>query len=145
MPDERAYGGAPMGQRMWPGGPPRGPWLPGSSGRLTRRPTHARRAEGRAPHLHCTATLPPRRLKVTYEAPTRTRAKVQQSIDARSARLVLQSLQPRTAHALTTRDHATRSHATRSRAALEYLTRARGPSVLGRGRRLTPTLALALP
>lgn len=82
---------------------------------------------------------------MTYEAPTRTRAKVQQSIDARSARLVLQSLQPRTAHALTTRDHATRSHATRSRAALEYLTRARGPSVLGRGRRLTPTLALALP
>lgn len=74
---------------------------------------------------------------MTYEAPTRTHAKVQQSIDARSARVVLQSLQPRTAHALTTRDYATRSRVTRSRVTLEHLTRARGPSVLGRGRRLT--------
>eukprot|EP00964_Phaeocystis_antarctica_P086090 scaffold54475_cov69-Phaeocystis_antarctica.AAC.2 len=79
------------------------------------------------------ALYPPRRLKVTYEAPTRTRAKVQQSIDARSARLDAPTV---TAHTLTTRSHATRSHATRSHAALESLTREpRPPSVLGRGRR----------
>ena len=38
------------------------------------------------------AILAPHRLKVTYEAPTRTRAKVQQSIDARSACLEAQTV-----------------------------------------------------
>ena len=66
----------------------------------------------RAPHIYearrrpCPtrgAIVPPRRLKVTYEAPTRTRAKVQQSIDARSACLEVSTA---TAHTLTTRSHA---------------------------------------
>ena len=65
-------------------------------------PPHARGAAKAMPPTRG-AILAPHRLKVTYEAPTRTRAKVQQSIDARSACLDAQTV---TSHTLTTRSHA---------------------------------------
>ena len=73
---------------VWPGRPP---LQPGSSDRRPPRPPHARGAAKAMPPTRG-AILAPHRLKVTYEAPTRTRAKVQQSIDARSACLEAQTV-----------------------------------------------------